>query len=75
VIEGLLKQLEEDDALKASAEANPPDNFALAFETVARERMQELADSHFKVYQKFNDDDAAMNFLLGWLLERYRKNK
>ena len=75
VIETLEKQLKHDDALKASADANPPDSFKLSFETVARERFEELADSHFKFYQRFNDDEQAAAYLMDWLMSRYLKKK
>jgi hypothetical protein len=75
VIENLEKQLKQDDALKASAEANPPDSFKMSFEAVARERFEELADSHFKFYQRFNDDEQAAAYLMDWLMSRYLKKK
>lgn len=75
VIESLEKRLKQDDALKASADANPPDSFKLSFEAVARERFEELADSHFKFYQRFNDDEQAAAYLMDWLMNRYLKKR
>jgi len=75
VIESLEKQLKHDDALKASADANPPDSFKLSFEAVERERFEELAESHFKFYQRFNDDEQAAAYLMEWLMNRYLKKK
>jgi len=73
VIETLEKQLKQDDALKASADANPPESFKLSFEAVARERFEELADSHMNFYKRFNDDEQAAAFLMEWLMSRYLK--
>ena len=72
VVRGLYEALAADDALVQAVRVNPPENARLSFEQKAKDRMQGLVDTNFKLYKRITDDEAFAKVLLDMLFEMFR---
>ena len=54
---------------------NVLENARLTFDHVANDKIQEMIDSNFKFYKQITDDPEFQQFFLGWLFERYKREK
>ncbi len=72
VVRGLYESLATDEALVEAVRVNPPENARLSFEQKAKDRMQGLVDTNFKLYKRITDDEAFSKVLLDMLFEMFR---
>jgi type I restriction enzyme R subunit len=68
-----LEQMETtlNRTLQTTITVNDRTNIKLEFDDQAKELIQEAIDSHFELYQKFNDNQEFRAFLLGALFNRF----
>jgi type I restriction enzyme R subunit len=72
VVRGLYEALAGDEALVEAVRVNPPENARLTFEHKAKDRMQGLVDTNFKLYKRITDDEAFAKVLLDMLFTMFR---
>lgn len=70
-ISQLENKLDSDPALKASVRVNSPENIRLSFEKVTEDMLQEMIESNFGFYKRFNDDQDFARILLNALFRRF----
>ena len=73
----MMKKLDSDAALDASARVNTRENVRLAFEQKVEDAIQEIVDSNFTLYKRITDDrafgEAIKNFLFDQYLRAHRQ--
>ena len=75
IIGQLQEQLKKDNALERLAESSSKDATRDAFDSVARDMLNDLMDSNFKFYKKVQDDEKLSGFLFAKLFEAYLRDK
>jgi len=70
-ISQLENKLDSNPALKASVRVNSQENIRLSFEKVTEDMLQEMIESNFGFYKRFNDDQDFAKNLLNALFTRF----
>lgn len=70
-IEQLEENIAESDAMRRSAEVNPPEEARFTFDEVADEKLQGMIDSNFDLYRAITDNDDFARLLFDHLFDRY----
>ena len=67
----ILKKLDGDTALDASARVNTRENIRLTFDHKVEDVIQEIVDSNFELYKRITDDRAFGEALKDFLFDHY----
>ena len=70
----VLKTLQQDPGLDASARVNRRENVRLSFELKLEDVVQQILDSNFKLYKRITDDEAFGKALADHLFDRYLRD-
>ena len=71
----LHERISEEPALEASVLVNTPENARLTFDHVVNDRLQDMIESNFKLYEQIADDPEFGKRLLDRLFEIYLETK
>lgn len=69
----LESRLDAAPALAGSLAVNPPDTVRMTFENEVEQRLQDMMDANFTLYQRVTDDEDFGKFFLAALFERFLK--
>jgi len=67
----ILRKLDEDAGLDASARANTRENIRLTFDHKVEDAIQEIVDLNFDLYKRITDDQAFGSALRDFLFDYY----
>jgi hypothetical protein len=67
----MMKRLDGDAALDASARVNTRENVRLTFEHKVEDVIQEIVDSNFDLYKRITDDRAFGSAIKNFLFDQY----
>ncbi len=70
-IKAIEERLDQNPALDKSFKVNQPKDARLTFNTVVKDVLQDMVDTHFKFYKHVNDDEIFEKTFLDWLFDRY----
>jgi type I restriction enzyme R subunit len=69
----IMRKLDEDAGLDASARVNTRENIRLTFDHKVEDAIQEIVDSNFDLYKRITDDKAFGESLRDFLFDHYLK--
>ena len=69
----IMRKLDEDAGLDASARVNTRENVRLTFDHKVEEAIQEIVDSNFDLYKRITDDRAFGEAIRDFLFDHYLK--